>query len=198
MTEAQRKSITWVPSDRKILSATNHDVQGIGKNLMTKLMVSFVDEKSGWINIYTTLYLCTVIPFALLLGRPLMEDPATGRAGDSANGVQRFDNRCSRFVTPPAPRPLGKSEMIPVFALLDTMIPPGVPTIIPCTTGTVMGRRVSINKPRNAEIGSDVADELPSRLCGWPVQGDHDAERWHIACFVCRWSSSSVCSSLGE
>ncbi len=95
MTEVQRKSISGTPSDRKILSATNHVVKGIGNNLMSKLMVSFPDEKGGLINMYTTLYLCTVIPFALLLGRPLMEDPATGRSGDSANGVQRFDGRCS-------------------------------------------------------------------------------------------------------
>ena len=68
MTEAQRKSIPWMPSDRRILSATNHDVQGVGNNLMSKLILSFPDVNGGWINIYTTIYLCTVIPFALLLG----------------------------------------------------------------------------------------------------------------------------------
>ncbi len=52
MTTEQRRSITLIPSDRKILSATNHDVQGIGNNLMTRLIVSFVDENGGSINIF--------------------------------------------------------------------------------------------------------------------------------------------------
>ncbi len=45
MTEEERKLIPWIPSDRKILSATNHDVQGVGNNLMCKLMLCFPDEK---------------------------------------------------------------------------------------------------------------------------------------------------------
>ncbi len=68
--------------------------------------------------------------------------------------------------------------MIPVFALINTMIPPRVPTLIPCTTGAVMGRGASNTKPRNAEIGSaeignaEIApDELPDFLCGWTGQG---------------------------
>ena len=56
MTEEERKLIPWVPSDRKILSATNHDVQGVGNNFMCKLLLCFPDENGGCINIYTTLY----------------------------------------------------------------------------------------------------------------------------------------------
>ncbi len=54
---------------------------------------------------------------------------------------------------------VAKSERIPVFALLDTLLPPGVPTIILCTTGTALGRRASTLLPRSADVGSDIGDE---------------------------------------
>jgi hypothetical protein len=124
LSEVLSMSIHWVEAD----------VQGIASNQMCRMIVSFPKAAgTGWVNIYTKLYLCTVIPFALLLGRPLIEDPATKRFGDSAHGVQRFGPGflCSRFVRPPTAPPVGKSERIPVYELLDTLLPPGVQTIIP-------------------------------------------------------------------
>ncbi len=89
----------------------------------------------------------------------------TQRSGDSANGVQHFGPRCSRYVRPPVLSRVGTSERIPVFALLDTMMPPGVPTIISfqCspyldTTGTAFGRKDSTLEPRTADVGSDIDD----------------------------------------
>ncbi len=134
-------SLIWESADRKLLSVTNHDVQGIAGDLICRTFVSFLDvDGHGWIDIFTTLYLCTAIPSAILLGRTLIEDPATQRFGDSSNGVQRFGMRCSRYVRPSASPTLGKSEGVPVLALLDTLLPPDIKTIIPCTTGTVLGR----------------------------------------------------------
>jgi hypothetical protein len=93
MTPEQRMSLVWERSDRKILSASNHDIQGMAGDWMCRIISS---PLYAWLDIFTTLYLCTIIPYALLLGRPLIEDPATQRFGDSANGVQRFGLRCSR------------------------------------------------------------------------------------------------------
>ena len=67
MTLEQRLALPWETSDRKILSASNHDIQGIANDKMCKGMLSFPDvDGEGWINIYTTLYLCTIIPYALV------------------------------------------------------------------------------------------------------------------------------------
>ncbi len=118
------------------MSLTTHDVQGIAQNQMCKCIVKFPKaDGTGWINIYTKLHMRTVIQFAILLGRPVIEDPDLHRFGDPAHGVQRFgpDSLCARFVRPPTPAPAPGGERIPVYALLDTLLPPGVQTIISCS-----------------------------------------------------------------
>ncbi len=55
----------WVRSDRKLISATDNDMQGLGGDLMALVVVSFPDGRGGWINMLEKLYFCTTIPFAL-------------------------------------------------------------------------------------------------------------------------------------
>ena len=120
--------IVWVCSDRKLLSATNHDLQGLGGGLMTLIVTSFRVVKAGELT-----HVCTTIPFAVLLGRPLVENAPLQRFGDSANGVQRFGDRSSPFMPPPAKKPPGQSVKVPVWAILDTLLKAGTRTTIPCT-----------------------------------------------------------------
>ena len=61
----KRSALMRANTDRKLRSATNHDLQGLGGDLMTRMITSF---PSGMTRIYTKLYVCTVIPFAILLG----------------------------------------------------------------------------------------------------------------------------------
>jgi len=112
--EADSLLILWVRSDRKLLSASNHDLQGFGGDVMTIMVASFPDGQGGWVNIAEKFYACTTIPFAVLMGRPLMENKKYGRAGDSANGVQRFGRYTSPFMPPPAKRTPGQSVKVPV------------------------------------------------------------------------------------
>ncbi len=112
--EADSLLILWVRSNRKLLSASNHDVQGFGCDAITIMVASSPDGQGGWINIAEKLYACTTIPFAVLMGRPLRGNPKDGRAGDSANGVQRFGRYLSPFMPPPAKRTPGQSVKVPV------------------------------------------------------------------------------------
>ena len=118
-----------------------------------------IRDRGGWVNIAEKFYACTTIPFAVPMGRPLMENKKYGRAGDSANGVQRFGRYTSPFMPPPAKRTPGQSVKVPVWAVLDTMLQPGVRTTIPCTTGTLFSRSSGTLKIRTAAVGSDIGDE---------------------------------------
>ena len=66
--EADSLLILWVRSDRKLLSASNHDLQGFGGDAMTIMVASFPDEQGRWTNIAQNFYACTTIPFAVLMG----------------------------------------------------------------------------------------------------------------------------------
>ncbi len=76
-------TIKWIQADRKLLSASNHDMQGIGSDVMNMMITSFPDGKGGWTDLLEKLYVCTTIPYGVLLGRPLIENAALGRHGDS-------------------------------------------------------------------------------------------------------------------
>ncbi len=113
LSEETRLSLHWVAAHVNLLSLTNHDVQGLAQNQMCKTIVSFPKaDGTGWINIYTKLYMCTIMPFPILLGRPVIEEPELHRFGDSERGVQRFGpgSLSTRFVRPPTPPPVKKGE----------------------------------------------------------------------------------------
>ncbi len=84
------------------------------RRITTCIVASFPDGQGGWTNIAENFYACTTIPFAVLMGRPLMENPKYGRSGDSANGVRRFYRTTSPFMPPPAKRIPGQSVKVPV------------------------------------------------------------------------------------
>ena len=73
--------------------------------------------------------------------------------------MQRFGRYTSPFMPPPAKRTPGQSVKVPVWAVLDTLLQPGVRTTIPCTTGTLFSRSSGTLKIRTAAVGSDIGDE---------------------------------------
>ena len=152
-------TIQWRRSDRKLLSATNHSLQGVANDKMTTIVMSFPDGKGGWINILEKVYACTTIPFAILLGRPIIENAPLRRFGDSSNGVQRFGDLSSPFMPPPARRPVGQSVHVPVWAVRDTLLMPGVPATIACTTGSLFSNGSGELKVRTANIETDIGNE---------------------------------------
>ncbi len=120
LSDEPRLSLHWVKADVKLLSVTNHDVQGMAQDQMCKIIISFQKaEGTGWINTYTKLYMCTILPYPILLGRPVIEEPDLHRFGNSERGMQRFGPGllCTRFVRPPKPSPVAEGERIPVYAL---------------------------------------------------------------------------------
>jgi hypothetical protein len=94
-------TIKWIRADRKLLSASNHDMQGIGSDVMTVMITSFPDGHGGWTDLLEKLCVYTTIPYGVLVGRPLIKNPAFGRHGDSAQGIQRFGPYSSPLM--PAP-----------------------------------------------------------------------------------------------
>jgi hypothetical protein len=82
--------------------------------------------------------------------------------GNSANGDQRFGSHCFRFMHPPTKESPGESVKVPVWAILDTMLLPGVPTTIPSTTGTLFRSGPGPLKVRCADVGTTEEDVQPS------------------------------------
>ncbi len=151
---ADSLAIIWVRSGRKLLSATNHDMQGIGSDLMTLMITSFLDANGGCIDLLEKLYVCTTIPYGVLMGRPLIENAGLRRFGDSANGVQRFGDFSSPFMPPPERRPQGQRVKVPVWAILDTLLKLHTRTTIPCTTDTLFSSSTGALKVRSAEVAT--------------------------------------------
>ncbi len=109
-------------------------------------------------------------PFAVLMGQPLLEKAKLRWCfGDSANGVQRFGDASSPFISPPTKRPPGQSGKVPVWAVLDTLLKPGVRTTIPCTTGTPFRSGSGALKIRSAKVGTDIGDEEEVHPCVYQV-----------------------------
>ncbi len=91
-------------------------------------------------------YACTTIPFAFLMGRPLLENAKLVRSGYFAQGEQRVAHTTSPFMPPRTKRAPSQSVKAPVWA-------------ISCTTGTLFSSRSDALKIRTPAVGSDIGDE---------------------------------------
>jgi hypothetical protein len=152
-------TIKWIRADRKVLSASNHNMQDISSDVMTVMITSFPDGKGGWTDLLEKLYVCTTIPYGVLVGRPLIENAALDRHGDSAQGIQRFGPYSWPFMPPPEQRLQGQRVKVPAWAILDTLLKPHSRRTIPCTAGTLFSSSTGALEVRSAEVGTDIVVE---------------------------------------